>query len=68
MTESDAQLADRLASIDDRIAAAARQAGRSPEDITRIVVTKFHPASLVEELYGLGVRDVARSKQNCASS
>ena len=62
MTESDAQLADRLASIDDRIAAAARQAGRSPEDITRIVVTKFHPASLVEELYGLGVRDVGENR------
>ena len=62
MTESDAQLADRLASIDDRIAAAARQAGRSPEDITRIVVTKFHPAALVRELADLGVSDFGESR------
>ena len=29
--------------------------GRSPEELTTIVVTKFHPASLVRELAALGV-------------
>lgn len=41
----------------------ARAVGRSPAEITRIVVTKFHPASLVTELYGLGVRDVGENRQ-----
>ncbi|MDR7185830.1 pyridoxal phosphate enzyme (YggS family) [Microbacterium trichothecenolyticum] len=56
-------LADRLAAIDERIADAARAARRDPSELTRIVVTKFHPASLVEELYQLGVRDVGENRQ-----
>ena len=56
-------LADRLAAIDERIADAAHAAGRDPSGITRIVVTKFHPASLVRELYGLGVHDVGENRQ-----
>ncbi len=62
MSGSEVPLADRLASIDDRIATAARQAGRPAEDITRIVVTKFHSAALVDDLYGLGVRDVGENR------
>lgn len=57
------ELAARLSAIDDRIADAARLAGRDPAEITRIVVTKFHPASLVRELQGLGVRDVGENRQ-----
>lgn len=56
-------LASRLADVDARITDAARSAGRDPAGITRIVVTKFHPASLVEELYSLGVRDMAENRQ-----
>jgi pyridoxal phosphate enzyme (YggS family) len=56
-------LRERLAAIDERIADAARAAGRDASGITRIVVTKFHPASLVEELYALGVRDVGENRQ-----
>lgn len=56
-------LADRLAEVDGRIADAARAAGRDPSELTRIVVTKFHPASLVDELYRLGVRDVGENRQ-----
>ncbi|AZS36571.1 hypothetical protein CVS47_01178 [Microbacterium lemovicicum] len=56
-------LPDRLADVDGRIADAARRAGRDPRDITRIVVTKFHPTSLVEELVRLGVRDVGENRQ-----
>jgi pyridoxal phosphate enzyme (YggS family) len=55
-------LADRLAIVDAEIAEAARAAGRDPGDLTRIVVTKFHPASLVLELAALGVRDVGENR------
>lgn len=56
-------LAARLSAIDERIAEAARAADRDPAEISRIVVTKFHPASLVEELHVLGVTDVGENRQ-----
>jgi len=56
-------LRSRLAAVDERIAAAARAAGRDPSSITRIVVTKFHPASLIADLHRLGVRDVGENRQ-----
>ncbi|GAB3633732.1 YggS family pyridoxal phosphate-dependent enzyme [Microbacterium shaanxiense] len=56
-------LAARLSAIDSQIADAARSAGRDAADITRIVVAKFHPASLVRELHALGVRDVGENRQ-----
>lgn len=56
-------LSARLSTIDERIADAARRAGRDPGEITRIVVTKFHPASLVRELHELGVTDVGENRQ-----
>ncbi|MDU0365661.1 YggS family pyridoxal phosphate-dependent enzyme [Microbacterium sp. KSW4-17] len=59
----DTALADRLAAVDARIHDAARAANRDPAGITRIVVTKFHPASLVVDLYDLGVRDVGENRQ-----
>lgn len=55
-------LADRLAATRARIGAAAAEAGRDPAELRTIVVTKFHPASLVRELYSLGVRDVGESR------
>jgi pyridoxal phosphate enzyme (YggS family) len=62
------ELADRLAEVDGRIAEAARAAGRDPGDLTRIVVTKFHPASLVRELHALGVRDVGENRHQEAAA
>ncbi len=56
------QLAERLATVRAEIVQAARDAGRDPGEVTTIVVTKFHPASLVRELAGLGVRDVGESR------
>jgi hypothetical protein len=61
--DSVAGIAERLADVDARIAVAARRAGRDPAGITRIVVTKFHPVSLIEELRDLGVRDVGENRQ-----
>ncbi|MCS3444545.1 YggS family pyridoxal phosphate-dependent enzyme [Microbacterium phyllosphaerae] len=59
----ESSLAERLSAIDARIADAARLAGRDPAEITRIVVTKFHPASLVRDLHALGVREVGENRQ-----
>lgn len=61
-------LADRLASVDAAVADAARGAGRDPGELTRIVVTKFHPASLVRELHALGVRDVGENRHQEAAA
>jgi PLP dependent protein len=61
-------LVDRLASVDAAIADAAREAGRDPASITRIVVTKFHPASLVRELIALGVHDVGENRHQEAAA
>lgn len=55
-------LEQRLTEVTARAAAAAARAGRSVDELTIIPVTKFHPASLVRELYGLGVRDVAENR------
>ncbi|XXM78959.1 YggS family pyridoxal phosphate-dependent enzyme [Microbacterium sp. PMB16] len=61
--QGQASLAARLSAIDERIADAARLAGREPGEITRIVVTKFHPASLVRDLRAIGVREVGENRQ-----
>ncbi len=64
MTPADqtSSLADRLAGVRQGISEALRRAGRDGEDVTLIVVTKFHPASLVRELHALGVTDVGESR------
>ena len=67
MAEPDSTLGERLASVQDSVADAARAAGRDPETITTIVVTKFHPASLVRELYELGVRDFGENRHQDAA-
>jgi hypothetical protein len=66
--DSPSGLAERLAEVDGRIADAARAAGRDPGELTRIVVTKFHPASLVRELHDLGVRDVGENRHQEAAA
>lgn len=59
---ADPELAERLAVVQARIADAAHAASRDPAQITVIVVTKFHPASLVRELSELGVHDFGESR------
>jgi len=56
-------LAQRLTVVDERIAAAAVASGRAPQEITRIVVTKFHPADLVRDLLALGVTEFGENRQ-----
>jgi PLP dependent protein len=45
---------ERLRSVRERIHSACKQAGRKPNDIELIAVSKTKPASSVEELFGLG--------------
>lgn len=61
-------LADRLAEVQGSIADAARDAGRSPSEITTIVVTKLQPAALVADLAALGVRDVGENRHQEAQA
>lgn len=61
-------LAERLALVTEGISDAALRAGRDEEDITMIVVTKFHPAQLVRDLYDLGVRDVGENRHQEAEA
>jgi len=56
------ELAARLAEVRGRVASAATGAGRSVDDVTLVVVTKFFPASDVRLLADLGVRDVGENR------
>ncbi|KIP52419.1 YggS family pyridoxal phosphate-dependent enzyme [Leucobacter komagatae] len=55
-------LADRLHLVQAGIADACKSAGRDVSETTLIVVTKFHPASLVRALAELGVTDVGENR------
>jgi len=59
---------ERWHQVQAEIAQAARAHGREPEEITTIVVTKFHPPSLVRELYAAGVRHVGENRHQEASA
>jgi PLP dependent protein len=68
MTTTTPSLAERLEHVRTGIADAARLAGRDADSITTVVVTKFHPASLVAELAGLGVRDFGENRHQEAQA
>ncbi|MEI6591463.1 MAG: YggS family pyridoxal phosphate enzyme, partial [Actinomycetes bacterium] len=55
-------LADRLRLVQERIDQAATSHGRKSEDITLIVVSKFHPAKLVLDLVDLGVSNFGENR------
>lgn len=61
-------LAERLAAVQSGVADAAAESGRDPSEITTIVVTKFHPAELVRDLYSLGIRDFGENRHQEASA
>lgn len=46
----------------ERVRTACRSAGRDPDEVTLVVVTKFFPASDVVALVELGVRDIGESR------
>lgn len=62
------ELEARLSAVRSEIEDAARAVGRSPDELSLIVVTKFHPAQLVRELSELGVRDVGENRHQEAQA
>ncbi|HEU4808199.1 MAG TPA: YggS family pyridoxal phosphate-dependent enzyme [Homoserinimonas sp.] len=60
-------IAERLTAVRAAVSEAAGEAGRAESEITTIVVTKFHPASLVRELAALGVRDFGENRHQEAA-
>ncbi|WP_139981061.1 YggS family pyridoxal phosphate-dependent enzyme [Nocardioides litoris] len=62
------ELADRLAETRRRIAAACADAGRDPDEVTLVAVTKFFPASDVRLLADLGVRHVGENRHQEAEA
>jgi len=63
-----AELDANLGAVRERIAAAARAAGRTPGDVTLIAVTKTFPASDVALLAALGVADVGENRAQEAAA
>jgi PLP dependent protein len=61
-------LAERLAAVRKRIAAAAGDAGRGGRLPSLIVVTKFHPAEDIRRLAALGVTDVGENRDQEAAA
>lgn len=62
------ELADGLERVRARIDAACAGAGRSAEEVTLVVVTKFFPASDVRLLAELGVRHVGENRHQEAEA
>jgi len=61
-TERRAEIAAGLDAVRRRISAAADAAGRDPDEITLVAVTKFFPATDVRILADLGVTDVGENR------
>ena len=71
MSEADprtAQLAENLAGVRERIARAARAAGRDPSTVALVAVTKFFPAADVLRLAALGITDVGENREQEAAA
>jgi PLP dependent protein len=56
------ELAERLAGIQRRVAAAAARGGRNAADVVIIGVTKTHPADVVRKAVLAGIADIGESK------
>jgi pyridoxal phosphate enzyme (YggS family) len=52
----------KVALIEDRIAAAARRTGRNPGDITLMAVSKTFPPELIREAYSAGLRHFGENR------
>lgn len=61
-------IAENVAAVQARIAAAARRAGRDPAEITLVAVTKTHPPELVAEAVAAGARALGENRVQEAAS
>jgi hypothetical protein len=55
-------IAERVAAIRERVARAASRAGRSPEEVTLVAVSKLKPAADVREAFEVGIRDFGENR------
>jgi pyridoxal phosphate enzyme (YggS family) len=62
------EIAANLGAVHERIATACTGAGRAPDEVTLVVVTKFFPADDVRLLADLGVRDVGENRHQEAEA
>jgi pyridoxal phosphate enzyme (YggS family) len=53
---------DRVAAVRERIARSAARAGRSPEAITLVAVSKTHPPDVVRQAFAAGLRVFGENK------
>ena len=56
------ELQSNLQSVEERVQAACRRAGRAREEVCLIAVSKTKPVPMLEEIYGEGVRDFGENK------
>jgi pyridoxal phosphate enzyme (YggS family) len=63
-----AHIADHVACVQERIAAAAARAGRAPSDITLVAVTKTRTVAEIEVAYAAGIRHVGENRVEEAES
>ncbi|HEX8682006.1 MAG TPA: YggS family pyridoxal phosphate-dependent enzyme [Ardenticatenaceae bacterium] len=54
--------AERLEQVRERINAAAQRAGRDPDEVTLVAVTKTQPLELIEAAYAAGLRDFGENR------
>ena len=59
---AEGELAARFTRVRAQIAAAARQCGRSADDVKLIAISKTHPSSAITELIDLGATDVGENR------
>jgi pyridoxal phosphate enzyme (YggS family) len=55
-------IADRVAAVRERMRRAAARAGRSPDDVVLVAVTKTHPPEVVREAFAAGLRDFGENR------
>jgi len=56
------QLAERYQAVAERVAQAARRAGRNPDEITLVSVTKTWPVEVLLAAYTVGIRDFGENR------
>lgn len=61
-TMEEMTIRENMRALEDRIAAACQEAGRKPEDVTLIAVSKTKPVEMLREAYECGCRDFGENK------
>src|SRR6201981_1156575 len=59
---NESNLRERVATVRERIASAAKRAGRTADDITLIAVSKTHSAEAIRSAFELGVRHFGENR------